>query len=262
MRILGLLLLAGAAGLVACKREAGAPSGSVVLYDVDFSAPGNAVGAPPALADANAAPGVPRRGPSDIFMGAPKVVDALCGLTNQPVRLSVASGTQGHEGLFFALGGFYGHYRVELDLCVQNLGAPPMPANEPQLAIFVDLPQAYALGFFAGGRLVMIDQARGADVFANPAVIGSYAVGQPIHVAIDVDVPGETWKIAADGKELYSGKTGPVVPSAIRVVTRGNANNEAAIDNIVVWAENDLSESETDPLASETAPEESAEVPK
>lgn len=262
MRTLGVLLLAMATGLAACKGEPSAPSGSVVLYDVDFSSPGNTVGAAPTLGDLNAAQPFPRKGPSEIFMGEPKVVDALCGLTSQPVKLSVASGTQGHEGLFFVLDTRYGHYRLELDVCVQSLGAPPLQANEPQLAIFLDMPQAYALGFFEKGRLVMIDQARGVDAIVNPVVIGTYEVGKPIHVVIDIDVPAETWKIAADGKELYSGKVGLVVPSAIRVVTRGNTSNEAAIDNVVVWAENDLTEGEADPLASEAAPEESSEVPK
>ncbi|MGH7292242.1 MAG: hypothetical protein ACREJT_13585, partial [Myxococcota bacterium] len=262
MRIVGALLLAAVCGLAACKPGAKPPSDAVTLYQVDFSAPGNAAGSPPKLADPNTPLGVPRTGPSEIFMGAPMVVDKLCGLTKQPVKLAVASGTQGIEGLFFALDSRYGHYRVELDLCIEHFGVPPLQASEPQVAVFLDMPQAYALGFFEKGRLVIIDQARGVDAIVNPLVIGSYEVGKPIHLTIDVDVTGQTWSVAADGKHLYTGKIGVTVPSAVRVVTRGNPSNVVAIDDVVVWAENDLTVTEPDPLASESTTEESPEAPK
>jgi hypothetical protein len=215
MRVLGVSLLAVVCGFAACKPEAKLPSGAVVLYDVDFSSPANTVGAAPKLADPPGAEPAPRTGPSEIFMGEPKVVDALCGLDDQPVKLAVASGPQGYEGVFFVIDTHHGHYHVELDVCVESLGAPPLQANEPQLAIFVDMPNAYALGFFEKGRLVMIDQARGVDAITNPVVIGAYEPGKPMRVAIDVDSPAASWSISADGKQLYSGKLGPVVPSAV-----------------------------------------------
>jgi len=264
MRVLGVSLVAVVCTLAACKAEPNLPSGAVLLYDVDFSSPANTVGAAPKLADPPGAEPAPRKGPSEIFMGEPKVVDALCGLDDQPIRLAAASGTQGYEGLFFVIDTYHGHYRIELDVCVQSIGAPPLQANEPQLAIFVDMPKAYALGFFEKGRLVMIDQARGIDAIANPVVIGAYEPGKPMRIAIDVDVSGESWAISADGKQLYSGKIGPVVPSAVRTVIRGNNANVAAIDNFVVWAENDLSETGSE-LESEGDPEQSegsAEVPR
>jgi hypothetical protein len=261
MRILCVLLLAAVCGLGACKPGGKNPSGGVVLYEVDFSAPGNTVGAAPQLADPNAAPGVPRKGPSEIFMGAPTVVDKLCGLDRQPVKLSVASGRQGLEGLFFDLDPVYGHYRIEMNVCVESLGPPPLQASEPQLAIFVDMPQAYALGFFEKGRLVLIDQARGVDAIVNPLVIGSYERGKPIHISIDVDVSGRAWTISADGKQLYTGKLPVVAPSAVRVVTRGNPSNVVAVDDVRIWAENDLSATQPDPM-SKSESDESPEAPK
>jgi len=253
MRIQGLLLLAAACGLAACKAESKLPSGAALLFDVAFSAPENSAGAAPTLVDPNATQPWPSKSPSQIFMGAPKVVAELCGLTDQPLALTSASGQQSHEGVEFLLDQRYGHYHIELDVCAQQIGIPPLQAMEPQLAIFLDIPQAYAIGFFEKGRIVVIDQVRGIDAVLNPEVIGRYELGKPLHLAIDFDTMAQTWSIAFDGKQAFAGKLAPVLPRAVRVVIRGNESNAAAIDNFVVWAENDLSMA---------APEESGEVPK
>jgi hypothetical protein len=200
---------------------------------------------------------IPSTLPSQIFLGAPQVVEKLCGLEHQPAVLASAAGELGHVGLEFLLDQRYGHYHFELDVCVASLGAPPLQANEPQLAIFLDIPDAYALGFFDRGRLVAIDPARGTDAVTDPAVIGAYELNKPMRIALDFDLTQQAWSIAVDGAKLFDGKLHASLPRAVRVVIRGNKANVAAIDDLVIWAENDLSKGlQEPPLAPKTGSQE------
>ena len=129
-----------AAALAACKAEPRLPEGAVSLFDVRFAAPDDTPGQPPKVYETGATQTFPSAIPSQIFMGNPAVVDALCGLDQQPLRLTAQTGATGLEGLEFLLSQRYGRYHVELDLCVAELGPPPLPAFEPlRLALDVDL---------------------------------------------------------------------------------------------------------------------------
>ena len=245
-----VILIAASLLLLACNPETSTPPASVMLFKVDFGSPANTVGAAPAVADSAADQASPRSLPSSIFMGEATVVPRLCGLEKQPVQLSLESGTQPQSGLVFSLeSGFYGHYHLEFDLCVANLGLAQHPGDEPQLAVYLDIPEAHALGFTADGQLVAIDPARGSDSITNPTVIGSYAFGKPMHFALDFDVVKQSWSIAVDGKGICEGHTLVTVPHSVRFVIRGIESNAAAIDDVVIWAENDLSKQQEVPFA-------------
>jgi hypothetical protein len=248
-----ILLVGCALGLLACPGgDKSIPPEAVLLFDVDFSSPENKVGEAPKVYEDGSTQSVPSLIPSQIFLGAPKVADALCGLEDQPAVFAVGGEPLGHVGLEFLLDQRYAHYHVELDVCIANLGVPPLQANEPQLAIFLDIPDAYALGFFERGRLVIVDQARGTDALTDPTVIGAWELGKPQRIALDFDVSAQTWSIASNGAKIFDGKLEASLPRAVRVVLRGNPVNVAAVDDIVIWAENDLFKDLPEPVEPET----------
>ena len=61
--------------------------------------------------------------------------------------------------------------------------------------------------------------------------------GVPMHLALDVDADTGKWQVAIDGKQVYDGPLQMTIPRAVRVVLRGNARNEAAIDNLLIWGQ-------------------------
>jgi hypothetical protein len=229
-----------ACALVACKAGSNRPDDAAVLFDVQFSAPENRPGSPPKVYELGSTQVFPSAIPSLVFMGKPIVVEKLCGLEQQPVSLSSDTGDMGHAGLEFVLSQRYARYHVELDLCVARLGPPPRPASEPQLAIFLDFPQAYAVGFFGDGTIGLVDPEKPTTDGAPVATIGKWQADRPIHVAIDADLEHQIWTIALDGKPAWEGKFGAYLGRAVRVVLRGNEANTVAFDNFTVWGERDL----------------------
>ena len=61
-----------------------------------------------------------------------------------------------------------------------------------------------------------------------------------MHLAFDVDYDTQRWQIAIDGKQVYDGQLVMTIPRAVRVVLRGNPQNAAAFDNLVIWAQRPL----------------------
>lgn len=240
MRSAAGITAALAAALLACKAQPTLPEGAALLFDVRFSAPDDKPGAPPKVHEAGTTQPFPSTIPSQIFMGQPTVVDALCGLKDQPLRLQSSTGTMGHEGVEFLLSQRYGLYHVELDMCVAQLAPPPRPASEPQLAVFLDFPQANAVGFFADGNVGLVDPERALAGDAAPVMIGRWSPNQPVHLSVDASVQEHTWKIGLDGKNVHEGALNAYLPRAIRVLLRGAETNVAAFDNFRVWGEHDL----------------------
>lgn len=240
--ILAALIAAASGG---CKSErVRLPEGAALLFDVRFSPPEDRAGSPPRVHEAGTTQPFPSAIPSQIFMGQPQVVESLCGLRDQPVRLASATGTMGHEGLEFLLSQRYGRYHVELNLCVAQLGAPPREASEPQVAVFLDFPQAYAVGLFADGSIGLVDPARLLAGDTTHESIGAWKADVPLHLAIDADLEQHTWVISLDGKKAFEGKFDAYLARAVRVVVRGNESNQIAFDDFVVWGEHDLGEGE------------------
>jgi hypothetical protein len=239
-----------ALALAGCPAARRTPEGAALLYDVDFSAPEQAVGEEVRVVETGTQQIFPSKVPSQIFFGHPVVVEKLCGLAKQPLRLTSATGMRGHEGLEFLLDQRYGRYHVELDLCVDRLDAPPLPSQAVQLAIFLDIPEAYALGFQSGGEIDVIDPNLAPEAAPAPRPVGRFELGKPIHIALDVDLEKQTWRISLDSKTVYDGPLQATIPRAVRVVVRGNPANAAAFDDFLVWAEHDL----TAPGATTTPP--------
>jgi hypothetical protein len=241
--------------LAGCPAPPRLPKGAVLLYDVDFSAPEQAVGREVHVVEAGTQQKFPSRLPSQVFFGHPVVVAKLCGLAKQPLQLAVATGEHGYEGVEFLLDQRYGRYHVELDVCVDHLGPPPLPAQAVQLAVFLDIPDAYALGFLSGGEIGVIDPNLAPETATAPRPVGRFEPGKPVHVAFDVDLEKQHWRISLDGKSVYDGALQASIPRAVRVVLRGNQVNVAAVDDVLVWAEHDLSQPDAAPPPPVTGPE-------
>src|SRR5258705_4875518 len=192
-------------GLSACPaaRRARVPEGAVLLYDVAFAAPEQALNEEVKVVEPQTAQQFPSKIPSAIFFGHPTVIAKLCGLEQQPVQLAVAHATEGLEGLEFLLDQRYGRYHVELDLCVQQIDPPPLPSQAVQVAVFLDVAEAYALGFMSGGVLAIVDPTLHPETQATPPPVGTFELRKPVHLSFDVDLEKQTWRIAVDGKTVY-----------------------------------------------------------
>jgi hypothetical protein len=234
-----------ALALIGCNpaksEKAHPPADATILYEVDFSAPRHTVGHAPDVVPEGQPQNFPSKTPSQLFFGNPTVVAKLCGLDQQPVRLAVASGTQGMEGLEFLLDQRHAHYHVELDLCISQLGSPPAPAQKVQLAVFLDIAEAYALAFLANGEIGVIDPNLAPETAFEPKLVDAHwKQGVPMRVSFDVDYDAQKWQIGIDGKQVYDGPLQMTIARAVRLVIRGNAMNEAGVDNILIWGQRPL----------------------
>jgi len=250
---------AALAGLVIavflCGAEKGRPPGAVTLFDVSFGKPEQTTGQEVAVVKPGTNQTFPSKIPSNIFMGHPRVVSELCGLTKQPARLSVNTGDRGIEGLEFLLDQRYGFYHVELDLCIAKIDPPPLPAQAMQVAIFLDIPEAYALGFESGGDMVVIDPNLHPETREKPRPVGKFELGKPMHLSFDIDLEKQIWRIEKDGKVVLDAALQADIPRAVRVIVRGNPTTTAAFDDFVVWAQHDRSEGGATPKPPITGPE-------
>lgn len=232
-----------ALALFACQpHKAGpVPADARLLYDVDFSAPEHALGKPPAVAVPGEEQKFPSRTPSQIFFGNPIVVAKLCGLEQQPLELAVSHGTQGIEGVEFLLDQRQKHYHVGLDLCIAQLGAAPIASQKMQLAVFLDIAEAYAVAFLAGGEMGVVDPNLAPETATDPRRIDArWEPNKPLHLGVDVDMETQRWQVAVDGAQVFDGELRMSIPRAVRVVLRGNPANAAAIDDVVIWGRNPL----------------------
>jgi len=242
-------------GLLLCGAEKGRPPGAITLFDVTFSKPEQTTGQAVVVATPGTPQSFPSKLPSNVFMGHPRVVSELCGLDKQPARLSVDTGDHFIEGLEFLLDHRYGHYHVDLDLCIAKIDPAPIPAQAMQVAVFFDIPEAYALGFESGGDVVVIDPVLQPDTRETPHPVGKFEVGKPMHLSIDIEMEKQTWRIEKDGKLLLDAALQADLPRAVRVIVRGNPTTTAAFDNFVVWAEHDRTKGGPPPPAPITGPE-------
>ena len=228
-----------ALALLACQphKSGRIPADATLLYEVDFSAPDNTVGKLPAVVPLGDEQKFPSRIPSQVFLGSPTVVAKLCGLEQQPLQLTAAHGVQGIEGVEFLIDKGRKHHHVELDLCIAALGAPPVPAQKMQLAVFLDIAEAYAVAFLASGEIGVVDPNLAPETAVDPRLVDAHwEPNKPMHLAVDFDSDTQRWQVALDGKQIYDGELRMSVPRAVRVVIRGNPTNQAALDNVLIWA--------------------------
>ena len=224
------------------------PADATLLYDIDFSAPEHTVGQPPATTPDQTEVTFPSRIPSQIFFGNPTVVAKLCGLEHQPLQLTLAHAPQGMEGIEILLDQIHARYHVELDLCIAQLGAPPLASQKMQLAVFLDIASAYALGFMTNGEIGVVEPDITPETAENPKLVARYELNKPMHLAFDFDYDTQRWQIAIDGKQVYDAQLVMTIPRAVRVVLRGNSQNAAAIDNLLIWAQRPLASGSDVPM--------------
>jgi hypothetical protein len=253
--VIGILVCGGREASGAHKTGTPRPAGAVTLFDVSFSKPEQTTGQGVNVVPPGTQQKYPSAIPSNVFMGHPRVVAELCGLDKQPARLSVGTGEHGIEGLEFLLDQRYGHYHVELDLCIAKIDPPPLASQAMQVAVFLDIPEAYALGFESGGDAVVIDPNLAPETREKPRPVGKFEVGKPMHLSFDVDLEKQTWRVEKDGKVLLDAALRADIPRAVRVIVRGNPTTTAAVDDFLIWAEHDLTKNGTAPPAPITGPE-------
>jgi hypothetical protein len=236
-------LAAVALGLFACSGAPRVPRGAKVLFDVDFSAPEQKVGAEVATKDLGDSDSFPTRFPSNVFFGHPMVAAAACGLDKQVAVLTGANATQNMTGLQFQLlAQPYAHYHVEMDVCVAQLEPRASGAFEPLFMIFLDVPEAHEIGFTPSGDIVLSDPSVVREG-KPPKPLGKYGRNTPVHLAVDFDVMKGTLRIALDGKVAYDGPAPAMLPRSVRAIVEGNSpENLAALDNLLIWVENPLPE--------------------
>ncbi|HTO71821.1 MAG TPA: hypothetical protein VMR31_18310 [Myxococcota bacterium] len=231
------------------------PAGAVLLYDVDFSAPEQTTGQDVVVVPPGTTQTFPSRIPSNVFFGHPRVVAEFCGLTHQPARLSVASGDRGIEGLEFLLDQRFAHYHLDLDLCIPKLDPAPLPAQLLQVAVFLDVSDAHAIGFTSAGEIAMVDPALAPETVEHPRTIGRFEIGKPMHLSVDLDSEKGTWHVEKDGAAVLDAPIKIDIPRAMRVIVRGNPTTAAAFDDFKVWAERDVTKGGVAPLPPTTGPE-------
>lgn len=178
-------------------RAPAAASGVVLLYDVDFSTPPHIVDQPPVVGFGDA----PRNRPTANVFGRPLVVATVGALTDQPLALDHFGANRLEQtafGLGLSDGGFadqFPSYHIEMKVVIET-----MPADA-EFSIFTDAPTAHNVKFRSGGEIAAVVLGTGGyDV-----TIGSYTLGVPLFLEIDLDLGSQLWSISVDGSPLFTG---------------------------------------------------------
>lgn len=237
--LLRFAVLGLTAVLCACHRRV--PPGAEVVFDVDFSAPEQKANSPVQTEAASGKSDTwPSRVPTSVFFGHPVVVDKFCGLQNQPLRITSATGDNNSEGVVFSLDPRWGIYHFELDLCVNQNETQTGANRDAPAVVFLDMINAHAIGFDPAGQITAVAPSLDPSHPAVPQKIGNYERKKPVHLAADVDFEKKTWRISLDGKPALPETPITInVPGSMRVMARGNPSVQLAIDNVLIWGEHD-----------------------
>jgi hypothetical protein len=199
---------------------------SNLLYDVTFGSP-HTVGQLPTLGADEA----PRLTPTSIRFGDPTVVWEMGALTDRPC--SFGNDTDGYDQLEFAVGarwgaGFpyvYDAYHVEMNVLVENLQDPYWSG----LTIHLDTPEVNCVIF---RRHEYTSYGR---IYVHPGggEVGTYTLGVPMLLEIDLDIANNEWSVSVDGNWLHTGEAWATCLNSVRVNLKGaSAGDRAALDNV------------------------------
>jgi hypothetical protein len=192
-----------------------------LLYDVTFGTPPHTVGQAPMVGWG--AP--PRDKPTAIVFGDPRVVAQVGALTDQPCRFG--NGTSGYDQLEFAVDWTYPAYHLETTVLIQQLGGPAYNS----FTILLDLPTVHTIHFHPDGSIRVWSSINGS------AMVGTFAFGQPMSVAVDLDVTAQHWTIWLDGAQVFSGPATVGWFDSVRVNLDGyNATDSAALDDFRLYS--------------------------
>ncbi len=198
--------------------------GTFLLYDVDF-------GSPPHTSGERAVAGTgpaPRKTPSFIVFGTPRVVDEFGALTDQPCRISgEGSGGQfDYTQLEFALTSHRGletsfdRYIIEMDILIAS--------SVGTLTILLDTPEVRNLHFEPDGTM------RVFVPFGGGGMIGSYPKGQVMHLKMDVNLTTSRWEIYLDNNKLTTINLSADTLQSFRISHGKSTSGSMAIDNVTV----------------------------
>lgn len=216
-----------------------------LLYDVTFSTPPNQVGQSPYLDTT----GSPRVGPTQNVFGHSKVANSIGDLTNQPVQLIPGpAGSFSYGQLQFDLGDSaiyafptnYPYYHLQMDVFLDHL------ATNEHFTVLVDSPYASSIDFYGTG--IISRNVHASDPYYPNRPIGTFQFGTMFTLAIDLDVPANSWTITYNTQQIYSGQfylptpADPELPTSIRAFRINLADAlsvpdipTAAVDNIEVY---------------------------
>ncbi len=199
------------------------PEWTDLLYDVDFAWPPHHVYQPPVLGVGPA----PRKVPTEIVFGDPKVLPAVGALNEQPC--SFGNGTAGYDQLRFCVDpispqGFpaaYEAYLLSVDMVVQSMAA------DDRFNIYFDAPTIHYVTFRPGGTI---------EVNPGGFVVGSYTLGVPVNVIIRMNMLNDTWSVLLDGVVVYSGPAAADYLITVRLSHNpGYAGTAVGADDFYLW---------------------------
>lgn len=211
-----------------------------VYYDVDFDAD------PPGQAPGLDTGPFPRAGPSRLHLPAqtsfvdPTVVEGVGSLQERP--LAFAATTQVDDpyvpssSVWFDLDPAAPLYRILFDVEIGSLS--PTPFHDSFVVALDGQPGVLRnLSFTGAGDLRLFQGA--LPLSERNADLGSFALGEALRIAIDVDFAASRIGVAIDGLSVFDGSlSGTTLPS-LRFVLQdhdGDGSARAAIDNVRITA--------------------------
>ena len=202
-----------------------------MIYDVNFSAQTDNVGAPATTGGS----GPPFTRPTQKNFGTSRVLTSYNSLTDRPLQLiPQIIGSFSYSQYQFNVASFdvEPYYQLDFDLVLKN-----MPASSGHVfSIDFDTPVTTRLDFLDAGRITQ-----------NGRQIGTYLQDQAFHVSVLLDLPNNRWTISENSTQLFFGQffvpfpahpTPPTDLTDIRfnLADSGSAVGSpfAAIDNIKI----------------------------
>jgi len=198
----------------------------VQLYDVNFSSPLHTVGQLPTIGTGPP----PRQTPTRITGGTPTVVEALGALTDQPLRFNSKLYGSGYvyDKLEFDLYMYefnspfdelFPRYLIEMDVLIESPGEG--------FRVFVETPQIRRIDF-KPDETVSVYVPDGSN-----ETIGTYSLGAPSALRIELDLEEKWWSVSINGSRLYAG---PFLTDEFKSLDLyDNVYCLAVVDNINVY---------------------------
>ncbi len=216
------------------------PPWSDLLYDIDFCSPPHQPGLAPVLGTGLA----PRKVPTEIVFGDPTVVASLGALSQQPCAFG--NDTAGYDQLKLYVDpahplGFpvaYDVYLFSAQVLIDAWG------GSDSFKLYCDCPTIHYVEFNSDGT-----------IYANQGagVLGTYSLGVPVQVMIEVNVALNTWTLFLDGAHIYTGAGDIDRLASIRCsLAPGQTGTRLAVDDIYLWGLGMVAAStpEADPMRS------------
>ena len=211
-----------------------------MIYDVNFSAQTDNVGAPATVGGS----GPPFARPTQKNFGTSRVLTSYNSLTDRPLQLIPQPiGSFSYSQYQFNVSSFDAEpfYQLDFDLVLKNMAPSPghilsSDPNHDVFTILFDTPTSTRIDFWDAGRISQ-----------NGQQIGTFLQDQAFHFSVLLDLPNNRWTITEDSNQLFFGQffrtypaqpTPPMSLGAIRINLADSVVDAgqpfAAIDNIKI----------------------------